>query len=521
MPHKVARRTSIIRTQGDQDQPDAVSDYNRQQFEIWNLVEALRDGTDAMRAQGTEFLPKETKETKTKYKNRLKRSFLFNAYDEAVSSIASKPFSKEVVIVGDEFNEFIEKIKDDADKEGRNITQLAHDLYDSGIDFGMVSILTDFSCNMDEEGNPLSLGGERDEDIRPCFILVPRPNILGFREDPNKPGRLIQLRVFDQRTDEEGKFGEDTIDMIRVYEPDSWEIWERVANSANEWSMVKDGTNTLGEIPLTNIYFKRKGFMQADPSMGSLAWLNLQHYQSSSDQNNILRFARTGTYFGAGFSADEIKTSLIIGVDNMVKAKNPDASLTVVEFQGHAIEAGSADLKQIEDRMEMLGAQPLLQPSNLATGVVINDKKTTTFAQSWVRATSAGLVKAYEWAAKWYGIDELPEDFAVKIFEDFTASIQSDKTMDQVFSAKDMGILTKKTTLEEMQRRDIISADIDIEKELEDAEGEIDKGLGLGQFGDDQEFDEEGNPIEKPELDEDGNPIVKPELDEDGNPIEE
>jgi len=367
-----------------------------------------------MRDGRAKFLPKEPREKQAKYNMRLNRTFLFNAYDETINSIAAKPFTQEVKITGSDFNEFIERIEDDTDKEGRNITQLAHDLYDSAIHYGMVSVLVDFSNNVDDEGNPLTLGAERTEDIRPCFIQVDRPNILGYREDENKPGRLTQLRILETRKLPVGEFGEVEVQFIRVLETDTWRLYRANDDDDkdNSWILVDEGVNTLGEIPLVNIYFNRTAFMEANPALMSLAWLNEQHWQSSSDQNNILRFARTGTFFGSGFSKDEIKTELVVGVDNMVKSTNPDANLSVVEFGGKAIEAGSADLKQIEDRMEMLGAQPMIAMANTtATGARIEADKKETFAESWVRITEDGIERCYEWAAAWYG-EELPEDFA-------------------------------------------------------------------------------------------------------------
>lgn len=472
-------------TTTQENKPNSVSGFNQLMKTVWHLITSLRNGTDAMRAGTTDFIPKEESETKKKYENRVARSFLFNAYDETVSSIASKPFSKEITIEGDEADEFVALIKDDADGEGRNLTQFSHDAYETGIDYGMLSILVDFPNEKDEEGEDLSLGAERALSIRPKFVLIKRPSILGYREDPDKAGRLIQIRIYEPKVEPFGDFGECEVEYVRVYQIDRWALFRKNPESG-EWDVHDQGVNSLGEIPIVNIYFNRTGFMTARPCLESLAWLNLQHFQSGSDQNNILRFARTGTFFGAGFAKDEITTSLKIGVDNFIKSTNPEAKLQVVEFKGQAIKAGSDDMKQIEDRMEMLGLQPMVQQANsTATGATINNNKKETFAQSWVRALNGGLNTAYEIAHKWYK-KELPKDFKISIFDDFGATGQTDDSMDKIFVANTAGLLQDKTVLQEMQRRDIINSDIDIDDELAAASEDFEGRIVVETMGDDK-----------------------------------
>ena len=63
----------------------------------WTMVEALMGGTRAMRAAGQIFLPQEANESGEAYKNRLKRSFLFNAFEKTVRTYASKPFKNSLL----------------------------------------------------------------------------------------------------------------------------------------------------------------------------------------------------------------------------------------------------------------------------------------------------------------------------------------------------------------------------------------------------------------------------------------
>ena len=68
-----------------------------------------------------------------------------------------------------------------------------------------------------------------------------------------------------------------------------------------------------------------------------LGHLNVEHWQSSSDQQTILHVARVPLLFVIG-----VETPLTIGADSLITASNPGAELKFVEHSGAAITVRAA-----------------------------------------------------------------------------------------------------------------------------------------------------------------------------------
>ena len=92
--------------------------------------------------------------------------------------------------------------------------------------------------------------------------------------------------------------------------------------------------------------------------------------------------------------------------------------------------------------------------------------------------------------ALWITADylRLPEGGTVKLFDDYGAATLSDASAQLVVDLNARGLLTKETTLREMQRRGVLEASVDPEEELARAEEE---GPALGTLDD-------GMPMEQP-----------------------
>ena len=98
--------------------------------------------------------------------------------------------------------------------------------------------------------------------------------------------------------------------------------------------------------------------MQATPPLMDLAWMNLAHWQSYSDQRSILRFVRIALLFVAGLDDEEMEKPITIGANRTFRSKNPNAKMEYVEHTGKGVEAGQEDLNKIEGRMQTLGLRP-------------------------------------------------------------------------------------------------------------------------------------------------------------------
>jgi len=198
-----------------------------------------------------------------------------------------------------------------------------------------------------------------------------------------------------------------------------------------------------------------------------LAWLNLAHWQSMSDQRNILRFARVGLLFAAGFSDEELEEGLTIGPNQLIRSTNESAKVTYVEHKGNAIATGQQDLDKLEERMKVLGLQPIMQRSGnqTATGRVLDESRTHTSIQAWIRSLENTLRQAFEYATRW-SKQELPEDFSIDINNDFGLSERATDDVRSLIEMRKAAQISSETFLREVKRRGLLAEVVDIPTEL-------------------------------------------------------
>jgi hypothetical protein len=445
----------------------------------WELIHDLLGGTRAMRAAGEKWLPIEPMETKVAYNARLNRTVLFGAYEDTVNGLVVRPFSKGVSLSKPEgLHEQLAAIADNVDLEGAALTQFIAQAFRHAINYGIHHILVDYP----KVTGQVTLADQRGSGIRPFWIHVTAPNLIGWsveRDPMSGSRRLTEIRIQETVTVSLSDFKQEKRKRIRVIRPKAWELWEQITEGVTKdtWIKIEDGVNTLGKIPLVTIYFDQtSGFMLGTPVLERLAWMNLEHWQSSSDQRNILRVARVGILFASGFREDELPT-LVIGPNFAIRTDNAEANLRYVEHTGSAIGAGRDDLRDLELRMEIFGLKPLMEnvAQSTATGNIIAEAKPETTIQYWIRTAEEAFLKCYQLSAEWVGA-ELPKDFDIDIYNDFGITGRPASDIDNLLkmrAATPTPLITHSTALTEIKRRGLLRDEFDVEQEVADVADEV------------------------------------------------
>lgn len=465
------------------------SDAIRAMRARWALGEALRGGTEAMRAARTLYLPQEPAESDQAYAARLGRSFLFNAYGDTVLHLASKPFARTVKL-GDGSSPLFAPWVEDVDLEGSTLTAFARAVFEDAIDHGLTHVLVDFP----QTGGRLSLGEERELGVRPFFVHVPAGAILGWRTSRFR-GRevLTQLRLEEHTTVPVGEFGDTVRERVRVYDralpgDRRTPTGRRVANdqgattfrlfekgSDGKWALVESGEVSVNEIPLVTLYTRRTGFMQASPPLEDLAWKNLEHWQSSSDQKHILHVARVPILFGSGFTEEDMKnpdgSPKAIGPNRLLTAAAPQATLGFVEHRGAAIAAGRQDLVDLLEQMAALGMAPMTQRTGdvTATENAIDQAESVSDLKSWTRNLEGALAAAFNLGARWI---RATATATVDVFDDFAVSLRGAQDLSELREARKAGDLSRKAYLRELVRRGALAESFDAQADAEERQAE-------------------------------------------------
>ena len=463
--------------------PDSPA-YERQEVtnaraRYWDLTEDLKSGTGQMRAAGERWLPKEPRERVSKYNVRLNRSFLFNGYKDALVKTVARPFSRPVTIDNqDNMPEPLIELLEDADKRGTSLTGISATLMQLALHRGAAGLIVEYP-SLPEDA---SLADKESMDIRPYFTLVDWRNVLGWKLsiDGGGASKLQEVRILDKIEENEGEFGASEVWRIRVLRTDSWTNYMLVGERGKEqWKLISEGKHQLGRVPFIPVFLNRTGAMTAEPVFMDLAWLNLAHWQSASDQRNILRFARTGVYWAKGFSKDE-RDAIVIGANQVVYSQNEESDFKVVEYGGTSIKMGREDLEDLEAQMETLGLRPLVERTGnvTATATAVDESKSHTLVQSWIRAIENALTQALQLAAELEGV-EISDDVRVNVFNDFAVG-GADTDLTALLNARAKREITRETFLRELKRRGVLSDDVDITDEIEKLE---DEGPDLGGMG--------------------------------------
>lgn len=454
----------------------------REMSKRWELLQDLMGGTLVMRDRGEKWLPREAEESPERYLARLGRSILLEAYPDTVEQVASRPFTKPVKLVAAKgLPSPLDQIKTNVDGSGTQLTEFCHDVFSSALHYGHCHILVDFPPS-----KAANLSDFRKNGHRPRFIKVDAPDLFFWRTEDNAATglpELSEIRIKECVVQSDGKFADKLVERIRVITKTDWSLYTQTETKDGKkiWTQTATATHTFGKIPLVTYYVNPKGLMVSQPPFEKIGWLNLAHWQSQSDQRNILRYVRCGVLLASGFDEDEIN-KIVISVNSVIRATNADAKLSWVEHTGKAVEAGERDLRMLEEKMEQLGMRPLVErtATATATGKTLDEKSKETKAQHWVRLLEIVIADAYKLAAQWVSV-ELPEDFKIDVFSDFAIGSMTAVHLQALQVARQMTppVITRATYINEMKSRGVLSDTLDTELELQHADEEFMESYNL------------------------------------------
>lgn len=426
------------------------------------LPRALMGGTRAMRKASERYLPRFASETPANYNARLQRSTLFNAFKKTVSDMTGRVFSKPIIL-GEDVPAELVAWSENIDLAGRHLNVFARDVFYDCLQPGIGYILTDAPpAPVRSDGLTPTVADYQSAGWRPYMVYIPVENVIGWKSASiDGAETLLQVRIKEWVAEPDGDFAEKLVDQIRVIEPTKWQIWRKNVRSG-EWEVFQEGINTLGKISLAPVYLNRTGFMTGEPPLQDLADLNVAHWQSQSDQRNILTVARVPVLFGAGIEAEAV---LEIGASSMVRVSNPEAKLTYVEHTGAAIGAGDKDLQNLQFQMQACGLQLLVDnPGQTATGEMRDDVKENSSLAHMVAALQDALEQSLGFMAEYAALGaDAGGSLAVNTDFGITGRMGDVQYLTQAVIA---GKIDDRTYIDELKRRGALSDAVDTEAVL-------------------------------------------------------
>lgn len=456
-------------------------------------VRALMGGTEAMRKAKKTYLPKEPLEDEKAYEARLARTTLFNGFRKTVTDMLGKVFAQPIAL-GEDVDPELAAWSENIDLMGRALNNFAHDVLNDAMQAGISFVFVD---------SPSRAPGEtRATRRRPYMVHVRAEDLLGVRyEDIDGQIVLTQVRMMEveQERDPEDEFKATKVEQVRVLdllEPVAGRrrVQVRLYRKAGDgemkgrWVLFGEPRLTdLPEITLVPVYARRTGYMKGEPPLEDLADANIAHWQSSSDQRNILHVARVPLLFGAGFdkALDAEGNVVEISVQSMTTVQNPQASLRWVEHSGAAIGAGMDDLKALEFQMQMYGLELLVSSNSgdTATGEIIDQAKMNSPLAMIADNLEDALEQAMIYMALHAGKPAAAAG-SISVNKDFGISALTQFELTALLQMAATGLISHAQFIEEMTRRGVLKDGVTAEQMRDEAADEAGSGLaddGLGE----------------------------------------
>ena len=426
-----------------------------------HLPRLLCEGTEAMRAAGKAYLPKWPAEPEESWQARRDSTVLFPAFRDAVDLACGLIFRKQVEpqdVPGDAQGWLL-----DIDRAGRDVTQFAESVERDAITCGVSYIVADYP----RVTPGLTLAQERAMGARPYLIHVKSEQVLGWRSQMvNGSEVLTQFRYMESVTVPDGAYGEKVAQRVRVLQPGLVEVYVKAENG-KDWVLDPEasGVVTLQDVPVVPVYAGRTGFMAGTPPLVDLAWKNVEHWQSSSDQRNVLHVARVPLLARIGVQ-ESSGTTEVSAASTLDLPLGADAKF--VEHSGAAIGAGRQDLEDLKAEMRVMAGKILdagVQKTAYQAGV--ESTQAMSRVQAWALGLQSALNAAWALCGKWIG----QELGTLSVNTDVDLTKPDAQTLVELRNAVLAGLLTRRTYLQILKEAEVLPAGVTVEDE-EDRLGE-------------------------------------------------
>ena len=446
------------------ENPSTTSDEYNMMTSRWAIVNALLGGTETMRAVGEEFLPRHSNEGTGDYFERLDRATLLNMVDLTLKQWVGKPFGKPVEL-NEDVPPQIKAFEDDIDLQGTDLGVFLRRWFSCGLAHGHSHVLIDFprvEAQFNDVGQEIvrTLADDQRDRLRPYWVPIRPENVIfAFAEIIDGTEVLTHVRIRETLVERVG-FTTATKQRIRVLEPGLVQIWELQKSRRNKekWVMVDEYETGISFIPLVTFYSEREGLMLSKSPMLDLAYLNVEHWQSKSDQRSILTVTRFPMLALSGGTDDD--GELTVGPNNWLFTPDPQGKFYYVEHTGAAIDAGRNDLIDLEDQMAHYGAQFLRKkPGNeTATARSIDSAEATCPLQDVTMQFIESVNLALFYTALWMGLEAGGQ---ININMDFGVDAGSEGDIQLLTEMRKNRDISRTTILAEAHRRGILAETFD------------------------------------------------------------
>lgn len=436
------------------------------------VLRACYGGTETMREQSQTFLPQYDKESDARYQARLASTFALNKLREAVDAASAKPFAS-MVRVTNNTDPNLDLWIEDIDLQGTHLHILGHRFFNEAMLIGQCHILVDHPDTTIFQ----NLGEQIAANARPYWKLIRDDDIVAIYSDFNGGETQVRhVRIKSSRVEIGDDYKETVFNQIYVIDkPDpnsdgTVTLYEQAATSSGgDWNQVSQTAYTAPSITLVSLYCgDREQEYVTKPVFMDLAYKQIEHWQSSSDQRSILSAARFPMLACSGVQLDESdEQNFVIGPWKVLYSPDPQGRWYYVEPKGSAIDSGLKDLQMLEFQMDMMALNPVVGTHRQYVPQDERDIQETrvhSVVHDLAIACEKSLKRAIMFTGMWANKDYTQVD--VELNTEFTNTADMVGELTLLASIWEKKGLSREAFLNEVKERKLLGADFDIDNEI-------------------------------------------------------
>jgi hypothetical protein len=455
-----------------------------------------------MQQAGERYVKKGPDEAKSVYERRISEAVLLNVYKRTIGTLVGQVFSRDASLSageGKQLSEPFSSMAEDVDLQGNSLSVWSAGFFESAINAGAAVLFVDFPyvetravagggleyLGTDGVWRKKTAEADAANGWRPYFVLIPQTHLLGWRfATVNGKRVLTQLRFMELVTEASGEWDvEDAvIDQVRVCTPGKWQVWRKVKSATNheEWALHQEGVTSLSVVPAVPLILGETcGEMCAYPALEDLAHLNRRHWQSTVDQCDLISWMRRPVWVGSAL-INSPGDSMPFGPGTLINSTSTDAKLESVSVAPESVTKGQDELDKLEQQMSMYGMRLLLPRDGVQTTATQNNlesSETDSALKRWAVALKDCLEQALVFAGMWVNMDaaQVP---SVSVNTEF--HILDGMTVQEIATAIDKGIVSKRLAFDELKRRGQVPDDQDWMEVLAEIENDLRQSQGQG-----------------------------------------
>ena len=430
------------------------------------IIDELLGGTATMRKAAQAYLFQMEMEEPDSYRKRLERSTLYPALSETLSQMTGRVFFNPIDVA--DVTETVQALFDDVDLVGNNLDVFASRWFYSALAYGCSFALIDFT----RVEAVKSRAEEKALNARPYWVHIKPHQVLGMKTARvNGKQAITQFRYVVNEQVEDGEFGVKTVKYVYVYEIGKVRKFSEAEGEFRFESELQltAQNRPLDFVPVVPFITKRNELTNAiEPPLMELAYLNVKHWQSQSDQDNITNIARVPLL--AIYSNDEVKQLAIGGSAVHLPT---GSSMQFVEHSGQAIASGVESLKDLEEQMKTAGAKLLTKTALAMTDSQARDEAGKEISQLRLLANrfEDAIDLALEYTGHWLGIAK-EQVGNVQISGNIENDLDPAASMASVIQLRNAGVISNQSTFDEAKRRGLLADGLEWDTEQERLQSE-------------------------------------------------